>query len=80
MDNEWDPWKRYRKEQERRIWDPWYRDMYRREYGLNQMEYGDLFYTLEKEEGLGTRAGDYLNPEYRLYMDIINKKKKDDLL
>ncbi len=42
--SEWDPWRRYEKELERRMWDPFYRYEYERE----RMSW-DPFYRMEKE-------------------------------
>jgi len=44
VSNDWDPWRRYWREQERRMWDPWYRYEYERE-----RQQWDPFYRYLKE-------------------------------
>jgi len=62
----WDPWKRYWREQERRMWDPLYRYEYERErmswdpYYRMERELTDPFYRLEKQ-----RERELYDPLYR---------------
>jgi len=87
-----DPWRRYERERERRMWDPWYRyeyemermredqwyrQVHRMERGLRIYQYADPVYVEEKEEGLGTRTNDYLNPDYRIHMDALRKRRRE---
>lgn len=55
MGDDWDPWKRYWREQERRMWDPFYRY----EYERDRMAW-DPYFRVEKE--IERRYGD---PEFR---------------
>ena len=67
---EWDPWKRFEKERERRMWDPFYRYEYERERYLTDPLYRmekemekmqtDPLYRFEKEQ-----ERRMLDPEYR---------------
>ena len=43
--SEWDPWKRYERERERRLWDPWARLEYERE-----RYHSDPWYRYQKEQ------------------------------
>ena len=60
---------RHEYEMQRMREDPWYRQLYRMERGLRLDQYVDRTYVEEKETGMGTRPYDYLNPDYRAYMD-----------
>lgn len=68
-----DPMYRFEREQEKMMVDPWFRQLYRMEHGLLPGEVPDPVYVQEKESGLGTRPSDYLNPEYRVYMDQMRR-------
>ena len=73
----WDPMYRMEREIERLREDPWYRQMHRMEHGLKFYQYADAVYVEEKEEGLGTRTNDYLNPDYRIHMDRKRRRERD---
>lgn len=72
-----DPMHRFEREQERIREDPWFREMYRQEHGLRPDQSADPIYVQEKELGLGTRPQDYLNSEYRVYMDVERRKEEE---
>ena len=57
---EWDPWKRYERERERRLWDPWARLEYERE-----RYYSDPLYRFEKD-----RERYYSDPFFRFEKEM----------
>ena len=73
-----DPVYRFEREQERMRKDPWFRQLHRMEYGLSPDQVADPIYVQEKELGLGTRPGDYMNPEYRVYMDAVKSQEEEE--
>ena len=74
--SEWDPWKRFECERERRMWDPFYRIEYERDrlswdpYYRMEKEMSDPFYRLEKHRDRLT-----WDPYYRIEWE---REHRDD--